>query len=78
MQAALVAAGVLLAYWQALGAYLLDQHYQEHFVYLWAFLALALWRSLRGPFRARFGFGRGTSRRAGCPVITATASSADC
>ena len=68
VQAALIAAGLLLAYWQAIRAYLLDQHYQEHFVYLWAFLALALWRSLRGPFRSRFGL-RSTRDRAGLGLV---------
>lgn len=45
-----------LCFWEAVRAYLLDQHYQTHFVYLWAFFALALARSLRGPFRTRLTF----------------------
>ncbi|MFM1872514.1 MAG: hypothetical protein RL398_1936 [Planctomycetota bacterium] len=44
------------AFGSAIVSYLRDQHYQEHFVYLWVFFALALWRSLRGPFRPRFGW----------------------
>ncbi len=46
---------LLFVYWEPLLAYVRDQHYQEHFVYLWLFLAAALWRSLKAPFRARFG-----------------------
>lgn len=49
-----MAVALLVVYWQALLGYLRDQHYQEHFVYLWVFLAGALWRTLRGPFRSRF------------------------
>jgi exosortase len=53
---------LLLLHRGAVVGYLRDQHYQEHFVYLWAFLALALWRSLRPPFRARFSFALGRDR----------------
>jgi exosortase/archaeosortase family protein len=42
-------------YWGTLIRYLADQHYQEHFLFLWVFLVLALARSLRPPFRVRFG-----------------------
>lgn len=44
-----------IAFGDSLFAYLRDQHYQEHFVYLWLFFALTLLRTLRGPFRLRFG-----------------------
>lgn len=47
---------VAWAFGSAIVSYLRDQHYQEHFVYLWVFFGLALWRSLRGPFRTRFGW----------------------
>jgi exosortase/archaeosortase family protein len=48
-------AGCLLwCFGGAIANYLRDQHYQEHFVYLWVFFALALWQTLRGPFRLRF------------------------
>lgn len=52
--AALIAAALLWAYWGGLESYLGDQHYQEHFAYLWCFAALTLWHSLRGPFRGVF------------------------
>lgn len=59
------AIGLLVLVWAyrvpVLG-YLRDQHYQEHFVYLWVFFGLALWRSLRGPFRWRLG-GNGSRDR---------------
>ncbi|MCA8965284.1 MAG: archaeosortase/exosortase family protein [Planctomycetes bacterium] len=59
MPAALVLALCVLVlawvYRVPVSAYLRDQHYQEHFVFLWAFFALALWRTLRGPFRRRIG-----------------------
>ncbi|MBL8726114.1 MAG: exosortase/archaeosortase family protein [Planctomycetes bacterium] len=48
------AAVVVWAYHQPVVAYLRDQHYQEHFLYLWGLFALALTRTLRGPFRSRF------------------------
>jgi exosortase/archaeosortase family protein len=51
---------LVLVYLEALAGYLRDQHYQEHFLYLWVFLGLALTRTLRGPFRDRFTF---TARR---------------
>lgn len=57
--AALIAAALLWVYWAGLESYLADQHYQEHFAYLWCFVALTLWRTLKGPFRRRFGL-RGT------------------
>lgn len=60
MWAALAAVALLWTYWGTLGSYLRDQHYQEHFLYLWVFFGLALTKSLRGPFRRRFGL---TSRR---------------
>lgn len=47
--------GIAWCFGGSIANYLRDQHYQEHFVYLWVFFALALWRTLRGPFRARFG-----------------------
>ena len=56
--AALVAAAVLWAYWPAITSYLGDQHYQEHFAYLWCFVALTLWHSLKGPYRSKFDFGK--------------------
>lgn len=63
MRAALAAAIVLLlVYREALAGYLRDQHYQEHFLYLWVFLGLALSRTLRGPFRDRFTFAAGRDR----------------
>jgi exosortase/archaeosortase family protein len=46
--------GLAWTYRLPVQGYLRDQHYQEHFVYLWLFFALALSRSLRGPFRWRF------------------------
>ena len=52
--AALIAACLLWIFWDGLRSYLGDQHYQEHFVYLWCFVAIALRRPLRGPFRRRF------------------------
>ena len=52
--AALIAACLLWIFWDGLRSYLGDQHYQEHFVYLWCFVAIALRRTLRGPFRRRF------------------------
>lgn len=58
---ALVSA-LLWVYRDALLAYWRDQHFQEHFVYLWAFFALALWRSLRPPFRPRFALDNGRDR----------------
>jgi exosortase/archaeosortase family protein len=55
VRAALAAAIILLlVYREALAGYLVDQHYQEHFLYLWVFLGLALAKTLRGPFRSRF------------------------
>lgn len=51
MGAALAAASLLWVFWGTLGNYLRDQHYQEHFLYLWVFLGLALGRTMRGPFR---------------------------
>ncbi len=63
MLAAFCAAAVLLfVYRGAVLSYLRDQHYQEHFLYLWAFLALALWRTLRPPFRSRFSWTDGRDR----------------
>jgi len=67
VRAAVAAAiALLLVYREALESYLLDQYYQEHFLYLWVFLGLALTRTLRGPFRthvaldsARSGVGVG-------------------
>ena len=59
--AALIAAALLWVYWAGLESYLADQHYQEHFAYLWCFVALTLWRTLKGPFRSRFGL-RGKRR----------------
>ena len=50
--AALLAAALLWVYWGSLTSYLADQHFQEHFAYLWCFVALTLWRTLRGPFRS--------------------------
>jgi exosortase len=49
--AALLAGSLAWVFWGTLASYLRDQHYQEHFLYLWVFLGLALWRTLRGPFR---------------------------
>jgi exosortase/archaeosortase family protein len=46
-----LAACLLWVFRGTLARYLADQHYQEHFLYLWVFLALALWRSVRRPFR---------------------------
>ena len=55
MGAALAAASLVWAFWGTLASYLQDQHYQEHFLYLWVFLALALSRTVRGPFRSAIG-----------------------
>lgn len=52
MRAALAAAALLWVFWGTLTSYVRDQHYQEHFLYLWVFLVLALLRTVRGPFRA--------------------------
>lgn len=52
--AAVIAACLLWVFWDGLRGYLVDQHYQEHFVYLWCFVALALRRTLHGPYRSRF------------------------
>lgn len=57
MWAALAGAALLWVYWGTLASYVRDQHYQEHFLYLWVFLALALLRTVRGPFRSRCGDG---------------------
>jgi exosortase/archaeosortase family protein len=57
--AALAAIALLWTYWGTLASYLRDQHYQEHFLYLWVFFGLALTRSLRPPFRKRFGLANG-------------------
>lgn len=62
MWAALAAAALLWAYRGTLASYLRDQHYQEHFLYLWVFLALALARSLRAPFRRAFAFDNARDR----------------
>ena len=64
MQGALIGAALLIIYQAALLAYLRDQHYQEHFVFLWVFLALALWRTARGPLRTAVRQGS-TRRRTG-------------
>jgi hypothetical protein len=47
------AAGValLFVYWETLGSYLRDQHYQEHFLYLWCFLGIALTRTVPNAVR---------------------------
>ncbi len=57
MWAALAGAALLWVYWGTLASYVRDQHYQEHFLYLWVFLALVLVRTVRGPFRSRCGAG---------------------
>ena len=62
--AALLRVGLLSAcltwlFWGTLTSYVRDQHYQEHFLYLWVFLALALVRTVRPPFRSHcIGGGR--------------------
>lgn len=56
MKAALAAACLLWAYWGTIASYLRDQHYQEHFLYLWVLFVLALTRTLRPPFRAVFSW----------------------
>lgn len=71
--AALLAAALLWIYWVSLTSYLADQHYQEHFAYLWCFVALTLWRSLRAPFRNRFS---ASSRRDLFAVALAAAATA--
>ena len=68
LQAAVVALALLYLYRESLLGYLGDQHYQEHFVYLWGFLFLALCRSLKGPFRGRFDFA-GSRDRIGLAVV---------
>jgi len=70
LAALVAAAGLLWVYWGSLLGYLRDQHYQEHFVYLWCFVALALWRSLARPFRSRFA-GNTTRDRFGLLLIVA-------
>lgn len=57
MQFALFAGVVLWLYGDTLLTYARDQYHQQHFLYLWVFLALALTRTLRGPFRRRFSLG---------------------
>ena len=52
--AALIAAALIWVFWDGILSYLGDQHYQEHFVYLWCFVLIALTSTLRGPFRSRF------------------------
>lgn len=52
--AALTAVALAWIFWDGIARYLGDQHYQEHFVYLWGFVAVALGKTLRGPFRSRF------------------------
>src|SRR5690606_15561632 len=59
LQTAIVAGCLLFIYSQALMQYLREQYFQEHFIYLWGFLALALSRSLRRPFRSRFALTNG-------------------
>ena len=54
MQIALIAIVLLLLYQGALYGYWRENYYQEHFVYLWTFLVLALVRSVRPPFRRAF------------------------
>jgi exosortase len=56
---------------EALASYLLDQHYQEHFLYLWVFLALALTKTLRPPFRAGFDLRLGRDR-IGLSIVAAS------
>ena len=62
MAAVALAACVLWVFRATLARYLADQHYQEHFLYLWILLALALWRTARGPYRARCGWGDARDR----------------
>ena len=62
MQLILFGLTLLVVFWAALSGYVRDQHYQEHFVYLWFFLGVTLWRSLEGPFRGRFGLATGRDR----------------
>lgn len=50
---ALAAAALAWTFWDRVVLYLDDQHYQEHFVYLWGLVAAALGKTLRGPFRSR-------------------------
>tara|TARA_R110002072_G_scaffold25443_2_gene84991 strand:- start:58524 stop:60005 length:1482 start_codon:yes stop_codon:yes gene_type:complete len=71
VQGALIGAALLIIYQAALLAYLRDQHYQEHFVFLWVFLALALWRTARGPFRGRFELQSGRDRLGAGLALTA-------
>ncbi len=72
LQAGAVVAALLIAYWDAFASYLRDQHYQEHYVYLLVFLGLALHRSLRGPFRARWGLELARDRWALLGIAAAT------
>lgn len=58
VQVALIAITLLLLYQGALLSYWRENYYQEHFVYLWTFLVLALVRSLRPPFRRTFSWAR--------------------
>lgn len=62
MQGVIIAAALLIIYQGALLSYWRDQHYQEHFVFLWTFLVLALWHSVRRPFHGRFGLQSGRDR----------------
>jgi exosortase len=57
VRAGVAVAALLLGYGDVVLGYLRDQHYQEHFLYLWLFVALSLWRGLEGPFRDRFTCG---------------------
>ena len=72
MQLILFCLVLVTLFWEALQGYVRDQHYQEHFIYLWFFLGLTLWRSLKGPFRGRFGFATGRDRTGFALVLLAT------
>jgi exosortase/archaeosortase family protein len=66
---ALLAFGALAVCFDApVRTYLADQHYQSHFLFLWAFFAAALWRSGRGSIAWRAPRG---PRRA-CGLASAT------
>ena len=70
--AALTAAALAWIYWDGIARYLGDQHYQEHFIYLWCFVAVALGKTLRGPFRSRFSLKNRRDRVGLAIVATAT------
>ena len=68
--AALTAVALAWIFWDGIARYVGDQHYQEHFLYLWCFVAVALGKTLRGPFRSRFSL-TSCRDRAGLAMVAA-------